>query len=37
MVQLEPVDKIVRIYTSQKVMKADEYGYWQPRRPRGAS
>ena len=28
---MEPVDKTIRIYTSQKEMKADEYRYWQSR------
>jgi hypothetical protein len=31
MVQLGPVDKTIRIYTSHKEMKADEYRYWQSR------
>ena len=28
---MEPVDKTIRIYASQKEMKADEYRYWQSR------
>jgi len=28
---MEPVDKTIRIYASQKEMKADEYRYWQGR------
>jgi hypothetical protein len=27
----EPVDKTIRIYASQKEMKAEEYRYWQSR------
>jgi len=27
----EPMDKTIRIYASQKEMKADEYRYWQSR------
>lgn len=31
MVKLGRVDKTIRIYTSHKEMKADEYRYWQSR------